>query len=52
MVGMGMLLSFARQEPGCREALASRPSVLRRSLAVVPGLRGALAGSAAGGEHA
>jgi cell division protein FtsW len=44
MFGLGMLLSFARQEPGCRDALASKPSILSRSLAVVPGVRGAFAG--------
>jgi cell division protein FtsW len=48
MAGMGMVLSFARNEPACRAALAGRPSVLRRSLAVVPGLRGALAGRRGG----
>jgi cell division protein FtsW len=35
-----MLLSFARQEPGCQEALSAKPSVVRRSLAVLPGRRG------------
>jgi cell division protein FtsW len=39
MFALGMLLSFARQEPACRAALAGRPSLLRRSLVVVPGLR-------------
>jgi cell division protein FtsW len=39
MFGLGMLLSFARHEPECRTALAGRPSLLRRSLAVVPGVR-------------
>jgi cell division protein FtsW len=36
LFGLGMLLSFARNEPGCREALAARPGVVRRSLAVMP----------------
>ena len=40
MLALGMLLSFARQEPGCREALSAKPSVVRRSLAVLPGRRG------------
>jgi cell division protein FtsW len=40
MFALGMLLSFARQEPDCRAALSGRPSLLRRSLVVVPGLRG------------
>ena len=35
LFGLGMLLSFARNEPGCREALAARPGVVRRSLAVM-----------------
>jgi cell division protein FtsW len=48
MFAMGMLLSFARHEPNCRAALADRPSLLRRSLVVVPGLRNRLAASAAG----
>ncbi|MBM6400216.1 putative lipid II flippase FtsW [Phycicoccus sonneratiae] len=37
MGALGILLSFARSEPGCREALSARPSSLRRSLAVVSG---------------
>ena len=40
MLALGVLLSFARQEPGCREALSAKPSVVRRSLAVLPGRRG------------
>jgi len=40
MFALGILLSFARQEPGCAEALAAKPSVVRRSLAVLPGRRG------------
>ena len=36
LFGLGMLMSFARNEPGCREALAARPGVVRRSLAVMP----------------
>jgi cell division protein FtsW len=35
LFALGMLLSFARGEPGCREALAARPGVVRRSLAVM-----------------
>lgn len=35
MTAMGVLLSFARSEPGAAEALAARPNVVRRSLAVV-----------------
>jgi len=37
MFALGILLSFARAEPGCAEALSARPSALRRSLAVLPG---------------
>lgn len=40
LFGLGMLLSFARNEPGCREALAARPGVVRRSLAVMATSRG------------
>jgi cell division protein FtsW len=36
MFGLGILLSFARSEPGCAQALSARPSALRRSLAVLP----------------
>jgi cell division protein FtsW len=36
LVALGVLLSFARNEPGCRDLLAARPSMLRRSLAVLP----------------
>ncbi|MGV1008788.1 MAG: putative lipid II flippase FtsW [Dermatophilaceae bacterium] len=39
MVAMGMLISFARTEPGAAEILATRPSVVKRSLAVLPGRR-------------
>jgi cell division protein FtsW len=40
LIALGMLLSFARGEPGCRHALAARPGVVRRSLAVMPMRRG------------
>ncbi len=39
MLALGMLLSFARNEPGAREILSARPSVVRRSLAVLPSRR-------------
>ncbi len=35
MVAMGVLVSFARSEPGAAEAFAARPGVVRRSLAVL-----------------
>jgi cell division protein FtsW len=35
LVALGMVLSFARAEPGARDALTARASVVRRSLAVV-----------------
>lgn len=35
LVALGVVLSFARSEPGAAESLAARPSVLRRSLAVI-----------------
>jgi len=37
MVTLGMLMSFARREPGAAEALTTRVGVVRRSLAVLPG---------------
>jgi cell division protein FtsW len=36
LVALGILLSFARNEPGCRALLDARPSMIRRSLAVLP----------------
>ncbi len=35
MVALGVVVSFARTEPGAAEALSARPSVVRRSLAVI-----------------
>ncbi len=46
MAAMGVVIAFARTEPGAAEALAARPGVLRRSLAVLGRPRGA--GSAPG----
>ncbi len=40
LFGLGMLMSFARNEPGAREALAARSGVVSRSLAVMPMRRG------------
>ncbi len=40
LVALGVLLSFARREDGCAEALRARPSVLRRSVSVIPRRRG------------
>jgi cell division protein FtsW len=40
MVALGILLSFARNEPGCADALSAKPSVVRRTVAVLPGRRG------------
>jgi cell division protein FtsW len=39
LIALGMVLGFARRVPGAPEALRSRPSVVRRSLAVLPGHR-------------
>ncbi|CAN7474560.1 putative lipid II flippase FtsW [Knoellia sp. LjRoot47] len=36
MLALGILLSFARAEPGCAKALAGRPSLIKRSFAVIP----------------
>jgi cell division protein FtsW len=35
LAGIGALMAFARREPGAVEAFAARPSVVRRSLAVM-----------------
>jgi cell division protein FtsW len=40
MAALGIVISFARSEPGAGEALAARPSVVRRSLAVIGQARG------------
>ena len=40
MTAIGVVLAFARSEPGAAEALAARPSVVRRSLAVLGRARG------------
>lgn len=40
MAALGVVLSFARTMPGAAEALAARPGVLRRSLAVLGRARG------------
>ncbi|MEJ2578139.1 MAG: putative lipid II flippase FtsW [Kineosporiaceae bacterium] len=37
LLALGMVLGFARRVPGAPEALAARPGVVRRSLAVLPG---------------
>ena len=39
LLALGMLLSFARSEPGAAEMLSARTSVVRRSLAVLPSRR-------------
>ena len=40
LVALGMVLGFARRVPGAAQALAARPSVVARSLAVLPHRRG------------
>ena len=40
MAALGVLIAFARSEPGAAEALAARPSVVRRGLAVIGRSRG------------
>jgi len=35
LTAIGALMAFARSEPGAREAFAARPSVMRRSIAVM-----------------
>ncbi|WP_407342436.1 putative lipid II flippase FtsW [Pengzhenrongella phosphoraccumulans] len=46
MAAIGIVISFARAEPGATEALAARPGVVRRSLAVI-GRSGPSAGAQA-----
>ena len=36
LFALGILISFARNEPTCKEALAARPSAVKRTLAVLP----------------
>lgn len=38
--GLGMVISFARAEPSAKQALAGRPSVLRRSVSVLSSAKG------------
>ncbi len=40
LLALGMLISFARSEPACREALRARPSLVRRTMAVLPFRKG------------
>ncbi|GAA3811347.1 putative lipid II flippase FtsW [Cellulomonas soli] len=40
MAALGVVIAFARTEPGAAQALAARPSVVRRSLAVIGRTRG------------
>ncbi|MDM7832021.1 putative lipid II flippase FtsW [Cellulomonas edaphi] len=40
MAALGIVISFARSEPGAAQALAARPSVVRSSLAVIGRARG------------
>ena len=40
MAALGVVLAFARSEPGAAQALAARPSVFRRSMAVLGRARG------------
>ena len=35
MLAMGVVISFARTEPGAREAFAAKPSMVRRTIAVI-----------------
>ncbi len=39
LAALGALMAFARSEPGAREAFKARPSVVRRSMAVLSGGR-------------
>jgi len=48
MIALGAVISFARDEPGAREALAARPGVVRRSVAVVGRVGGRRGGGTKG----
>jgi cell division protein FtsW len=50
LIALGMVLGFARRVPGAPEALKARPSVVRRSLAVLPGRRPRQANQRRGGR--
>ena len=39
MIALGMVIGFARREPGAARALAARTGLVRRSLAVLPARR-------------
>lgn len=45
LVALGMVVSFARDEPSCRRALATRPKLLKRSLTVLSGTAATRAGA-------
>ncbi|TWP35185.1 putative lipid II flippase FtsW [Leekyejoonella antrihumi] len=36
LLALGILIAFARNEPECKAALAARPSLIRRTMAVLP----------------
>ncbi|MBC9957271.1 putative lipid II flippase FtsW [Yimella sp. cx-51] len=40
LIALGMLMSFARNEPECKAALAQRPKLVRRTRAILPTGRG------------
>ena len=46
MTALGVLLSFARREPGAQEAISARMGAVRRSISVLPAPRGAEAAPA------
>jgi cell division protein FtsW len=37
LLAIGIVLSFARRLPGVAEAMAARPGMVKRSLAILPG---------------
>ncbi len=40
LLALGILISFARNEPECKAALAARPSLVRRTMTVLPFTKG------------
>ena len=51
MVALGILLSFARREPGAQEAIGARIGVVRRSTSVLPAPRDASRPARSGGRR-
>src|SRR5690625_5778319 len=51
MAALGVLLSFARREPGAQEAITARVGAVRRTISVLPAPRDAEPAPARSEEH-